>query len=42
VNVTAVASAELACTTDIETFEGPDGRHGGPARWSNRVTHIFR
>jgi len=42
VNVTAVVTAELAYTTDIETFrvrmEGLDR----PTHWSNRVTHIFR
>jgi len=41
-NVTTVATAELAYTTDIETFrvrmEGMDQ----PVQWSNRVTHIFR
>ena len=41
-NVTTVVSAELAYTTDIETFnvrmEGMDR----PTQWSNRVTHIFR
>jgi SnoaL-like domain len=41
-NVTSVATAELAYTTDIETFcvrmDGMDQ----PVQWSNRVTHIFR
>jgi hypothetical protein len=41
-NVTRVATAELAYTTDIETFcvrmQGLDQ----PVQWSNRVTHIFR
>src|SRR5215468_11378528 len=41
-NLTSVAAAELAYTTDIETFcvrmDGIDQ----PVQWSNRVTHIFR
>src|SRR5215468_4223379 len=41
-NLTSVATAELAYTTDIETFcvrmDGIDQ----PVQWSNRVTHIFR
>jgi SnoaL-like domain len=41
-NVTTVVTAELAYTTDIETFNvGVDGMHQ-PTQWSNRVTHIFR
>ena len=40
-NVSSMVTAELAYTTDIETFnvrvEGMDQ----PTRWSNRVTHIF-
>ena len=41
-NLTTVVTAELAYTTDVETFEvrmdGMDDR----TRWSNRVTHTFR
>jgi ketosteroid isomerase-like protein len=42
VNVTTVVTAELAYTTDIETFEVLVNGVDRPARWSNRVTHIFR
>ena len=41
-NVTTVVSSELAYTTDIETFEARMEGMEQPARWSNRVTHIFR
>lgn len=41
-NVTTVVSAALACTIDIETFEARMDGMDRPARWSNRVTHIFR
>jgi ketosteroid isomerase-like protein len=41
-NVTTVVTAELAYTTDIETFEARMDGMDRPARWSNRVTHIFR
>ena len=41
-NVTTVMSSELAYTTDIETFEARMEGMEQPARWSNRVTHIFR
>lgn len=41
-NVTTVVSSELAYTTDIETFEARMEGMDKPARWSNRVTHIFR
>ena len=41
-NVTAVATAELAYTTDIETFQVRMDGMDQPTRWSNRVTHIFR
>jgi ketosteroid isomerase-like protein len=41
-NVTTVTTAELAYTTDIETFKvRVDGAHQA-TQWSNRVTHIFR
>ena len=42
VNVTTVVTAELAYTTDIETFEARMAGMDAPARWSNRVTHVFR
>ena len=41
-NVTTVVSSELAYTTDIETFEARMEGMGEAARWSNRVTHVFR
>ncbi len=41
-NLTAVVTAELAYTTDIETFETAMDGIDAPARWSNRVTHVFR
>jgi ketosteroid isomerase-like protein len=41
-NVTMVVTPELAYTTDIETFEVQMEGMDRPARWSNRVTHIFR
>src|SRR5262252_9723841 len=41
-NVTTVATAELAYTTDIETFHVRMDGLDAPVRWSNRVTHIFR
>jgi len=41
-NVTTVVSAELAVTTDIETFRARLGGMDQPTEWSNRVTHVFR
>ena len=41
-NVTTVVTAELAYTTDIETFEARMEGMDQPTQWSNRVTHIFR
>jgi ketosteroid isomerase-like protein len=41
-NVTTVVTPELAYTTDIETFEVRMDGMDRSARWSNRVTHIFR
>ncbi len=41
-NLTTVVTAELAYTTDIETFETAMDGIDGKARWSNRVTHVFR
>jgi ketosteroid isomerase-like protein len=42
VNVTTVVTAALAYTTDIETFEARMEGMDRAARWSNRVTHVFR
>ena len=41
-NVTTVVTAELAYTTDIETFKARMEGMDQPTQWSNRVTHIFR
>ena len=41
-NLTTVVTPELAYTTDIETFETAMDGMDEPARWSNRVTHVFR
>jgi ketosteroid isomerase-like protein len=41
-NVTTVVTAELAYTTDIETFKVRMEGMDRPTQWSNRVTHIFR
>jgi ketosteroid isomerase-like protein len=41
-NVTTVVTAELAYTTDIETFQVKMEGMDQPTQWSNRVTHIFR
>ena len=41
-NLTAIVTAELAYTTDIETFETAMDGADDPASWSNRVTHVFR
>jgi len=41
-NVTAVVTAELAYTTDIETFNARVANMDRPTQWSNRVTHVFR
>ena len=41
-NVTAVVTAELAYTTDIETFNAHVANMDRPTQWSNRVTHVFR
>ena len=40
--VSAVATGELAYTTDIETFHARVDGVEQPVAWSNRVTHIFR
>jgi ketosteroid isomerase-like protein len=41
-NVTTVVTAELAYTTDIETFKVRMAGMDAPTQWSNRVTHVFR
>ena len=41
-NVTTVVTAELAYTTDIETFKTHMAGMDHPTQWSNRVTHVFR
>jgi ketosteroid isomerase-like protein len=41
-NVTTVVTAELAYTTDIETFTARMEGMQQPMTWSNRVTHVFR
>ena len=41
-SVTTVATAELAHTTDIETFQVRMDGMDQPTQWSNRVTHVFR
>jgi ketosteroid isomerase-like protein len=41
-NLTTVATAEMAYTTDVETFRVRLTGADGPVEWSNRVTHIFR
>ena len=41
-NLTTVVTAELAYTTDVETFEVRMDGMDKPTRWTNRVTHIFR
>jgi ketosteroid isomerase-like protein len=41
-NLTTVVTPALAYATDIETFEARMHGMDQPARWSNRVTHIFR
>lgn len=40
--VTTVVTAELAYTTDIETFNVRMEGMEQPTQWSNRVTHVFR
>ena len=42
INVTTVVCAELAYTTDIETFRVTMAGMAEPTQWSNRVTHIFK
>jgi ketosteroid isomerase-like protein len=41
-NVTTVVTAELAYTTDIESFSVRMAGLDQPTGWSNRVTHVFR
>lgn len=40
--LTTVVTAEMAYTTDLETFRVRLAGAGKPVEWSNRVTHIFR
>ncbi len=40
--VTTVVTADLAYTTEIETFMVRMHGMDQPTQWSNRVTHIFR
>ena len=37
-----MVTAELAYTTDIETFKVRMAGMDQPTQWSNRVTHVFR
>jgi ketosteroid isomerase-like protein len=41
-NISTVVGADLAYTTDIETFRVRMAGMAEPTQWSNRVTHIFR
>jgi ketosteroid isomerase-like protein len=41
-SVTVIASDELACLTDIETFQVRMKDMDQPTQWSNRVTHVLR
>jgi ketosteroid isomerase-like protein len=41
-NVTTIVGAELAYTTDIETFNVTLPGMDQPTQWTNRVTHVFR
>lgn len=41
-NITTVVGADLAITTDVETFAVRMAGMEGPTQWSNRVTHVFR
>lgn len=41
-NVTTVVGADLAYTTDIETFDVKMAGMDSATQWSNRVTHVFR
>jgi ketosteroid isomerase-like protein len=41
-NITTVVGADLAYTTDIETFSVKMSGMEQPTQWSNRVTHVFR
>ena len=42
VNLTRVITADLAYTTDLETFRALVAGVDQPVTWTNRVTHIFR
>ncbi|MCR4520485.1 MULTISPECIES: nuclear transport factor 2 family protein [Bosea] len=41
-NITTVLGDPIALVTDIETFEVAMTPGAPPARWTNRVTHVFR
>jgi ketosteroid isomerase-like protein len=41
-NLTTIVAADLAFTTDIETFQVRMAGMDAPTQWSNRVTHVFR
>jgi ketosteroid isomerase-like protein len=41
-NLTTIVTAQLAYTTDLETFRVRLAGVEGPVEWSNRVTHVFR
>ncbi len=42
VNLTRIVTADLAYTTDLETFRSLIAGVDQPVTWTNRVTHIFR
>jgi ketosteroid isomerase-like protein len=41
-NLTRIVTADLAYTTDTETFRAQIAGVGQPVVWTNRVTHVFR
>lgn len=41
-SVSRIVGADLALTTDIETFNARRPTGPEPVVWSNRVTHVFR
>ena len=41
-SVAVIAGDELACLTDIETFQVRMKDMDQPTQWSNRVTHVLR
>jgi ketosteroid isomerase-like protein len=42
VSLTRIVTADLAYTTDLETFSARVAGGDQPVTWTNRVTHIFR